>query len=41
VVGAGVVEVYGFLEQAQTQDFGVKIYIAFGLSGNGRYVVQA
>jgi hypothetical protein len=41
MVSTRVIEVDGFLEQAQAQGLGIKIQILFGHSGKGRDMMQA
>jgi len=41
VVGAGVVEVDGALDQAETEDLGVEVQVALWVGGDGGDVVEA
>jgi hypothetical protein len=41
MVGLGVIKIHRPFDEAQTQDFGVKVKVAFGISGYSRNVVDA
>jgi hypothetical protein len=41
VIGAGVVEVDGLLDQAQPENAGVKVEVALGRAGDGGHVMDA
>lgn len=41
VIGAGIVEVYGLLDEPQTDDVLVELKVTFGVTGNCRHVMDA